>query len=147
MKSHPKKFFKSVKPQAVILATKSYKFPNISRIIPENVFSRIFGNTVFLTAFCCGFVLMAIAIVGFNLNINLVKLNAVKQERSKIATQINYWKSFTDKYKGYRDGYYQLAVLEYQIGENRLALDYLGKTLEIDPNFNQADELIKRIKE
>jgi tetratricopeptide (TPR) repeat protein len=147
MKPQPKKFYKSIKSKILIPVVKRKFFPRISLIIPEKVFARTLGSAVFLTAFCCGFIFMAIGIVGFNLKMNLINLNTVKKERAEITTDINYWKGFVDKHQGYRDGYYQLAILEYRLGNQKQALDYLGKTLEIDPNFSGADLLMEKIKE
>lgn len=141
----PKKFIKSVKPQVAALPKKAYKFPSISLNIPEGWLRKAVVNPAFLTAFTAGFLIMAKVIVGYDIYINLGKISAIKYERSVIEAQKNEWKGIVNSYKDYRDGYYQLAVLEYRLGNLNGALDYLQKTLEIDSGFKEAEELRTKI--
>ena len=50
-----------------------------------------------------------------------------------------------EKNNDYRDGYLQLAILEYKLRDYSKAQLYLGKALEIDPNFEKAKELGKAL--
>jgi hypothetical protein len=47
------------------------------------------------------------------------------------------------KQKGYRDGYFMLAVLNYQLKDFTKAGEYNQKVLSIDPSFSPALELKK----
>jgi len=54
---------------------------------------------------------------------------------------INLWEKIVAEKPNYRDGYLQLAILNYKIYENEKAEEYLNKALAIDPNFEPAREL------
>jgi tetratricopeptide (TPR) repeat protein len=55
------------------------------------------------------------------------------------------WEEIVAQKPDYRDGYLQLAVLNYKISEEKKASDSLKKALLIDPNFEPALELKKII--
>jgi len=59
---------------------------------------------------------------------------------------ISAWEKIVQEKPNYRDGYLQLAILNYKIYENEKAKEYLNKALEIDPNFEPALELQKIIR-
>jgi hypothetical protein len=50
------------------------------------------------------------------------------------------------EYKGYRDGYYQLAAVEYQLGNTQIAKSYIVKALHIDPTFPQGKILLNEVE-
>ena len=56
---------------------------------------------------------------------------------------ITLWEKIVAEKSNYRDGYLQLALLNYKIYENQKALESLKKALEIDPNFAEARKLEK----
>ena len=56
---------------------------------------------------------------------------------------ISYWEEILEKYPNYRDGYLQLAYLYYKIYQDEKAKENLTKALELDPNFETAQELLK----
>jgi len=87
--------------------------------------------------------LVAIAVVSFDLYKNLQERQKVEQERQKLISKVKFWESITSKYKGYRDAYFQLAVLEYQLKNFDQSKSYLQKAIEIDPNFEAARKLEK----
>lgn len=148
-KTLPRKFYKKPQlqpqPETIVLKPRRMQFPSISLTIPEKVLSKTILSPVFLTAFTFGFILMGIGIVGNNLRLNLNRLQSVRYERQKIQQQIITWKWITEKYPGYRDGLYQLAVLEYRVGNKQAALNYLQQSLTVDPNFKNAKQLINKI--
>jgi tetratricopeptide (TPR) repeat protein len=72
--------------------------------------------------------------------------NKLESQRNQIISKINTWRSITDKYQGYKDGYLQLAVLEYQLQDFGNAKLYLNKALELDPNYKEAIEMKKVLK-
>lgn len=69
------------------------------------------------------------------------ELQKLKNEREKIIFEINHWEKVVTNYKDYRDAYFKLAVLEYQLGESEKSKNYLNKALELDPNFEKGREL------
>lgn len=70
------------------------------------------------------------------------KIYADPQEISKM---ISAWEKIIEEKPNYRDGYLQLAYFHYLLYENEKAQDYLGKAVELDPNYELARELEKII--
>lgn len=54
---------------------------------------------------------------------------------------ITAWERIIQEKPNYRDAYLQLAILYYKLSENNKAKEYLGKALEIDPNFEATKQL------
>jgi tetratricopeptide (TPR) repeat protein len=74
------------------------------------------------------------------------QLNAVKQQRQEVVDEFTKWQQFTQEHPGYRDGYVQLAELSYRLGNVSESRQYVSKALELDPNFEPAIELQKKIE-
>lgn len=134
------------------------QFPNIYRRItdpfeelrvnfPEGI-SRIEGLLIskskFLISLMISLVILTL-IVSFGVDFyrNLQNRRDLDLNREKIAAEISYWQQVVGKYNNYRDGYFQLSVLEYKIGEKDQSRLYLQKVLELDPNFEAARNLEK----
>ncbi len=109
-------------------------FPSISRVITEKWF---------LIGLVSGILLVAIIIVAGNIQANIEERKNLEQKRTKIKQEITYWQESARKYPGYRDAYFQLALLEYQLGDAQSAQSYLNKVESIDPNFQEAYTLEK----
>jgi tetratricopeptide (TPR) repeat protein len=88
---------------------------------------------------------LLILIFGFSMVKNLKAYNVLSSEREKISTQIKTWESIVSKFKGYKDGYLQLAVLEYRLGEHEKAKKYVNQALYLDSNYKEALEFQKRL--
>lgn len=73
--------------------------------------------------------------------INKPVLGEFTQENEELINRINYWKKVVIDYPNYRDGYMQLAILTYQIGNMVASINYVEKVLELDPNYQPAKEL------
>ncbi|HUS52312.1 MAG TPA: hypothetical protein VMX77_02495 [Candidatus Bathyarchaeia archaeon] len=67
----------------------------------------------------------------------------VQANPEDIKKLIIYWERITAEKENYRDAYLQLALLHYQLFENKKAQEYLDQVLELDPNFEPA----RKIKE
>lgn len=105
------------------------EFPNIYRFIPAFVLCLMF--------------LILVALMGLDLHRNLQEKNKADVKRQEIMQKLHYWEEVVEKYKGYRDGYFQAALLAYQLGENGKSNVYLQKALELDPNFEEGRRLEK----
>lgn len=112
-------------------------FPRISRVITEKWF---------LIGLVCGILLVGIFIVASNIQANIEEKKSLEQKRETIKQQITYWQENARKYPGYRDAYFQLALLEYQLGDAQSSQNYLNKVESIDPNFQEAQKLEKVLK-
>lgn len=69
------------------------------------------------------------------------------QNPNDIKRLITGWEKIVTEKPGYRDGWLQLAYLNYKIYEDEKAKDYLAKALDLDPNFAPARELEKIINQ
>ncbi|MCL5113807.1 MAG: tetratricopeptide repeat protein [Patescibacteria group bacterium] len=127
----PKKSKKAVK------RVEKHKFPKIYRIITEKWFWPLVLSFL---------VLIAIAFSGLTLYETYQEKQEIMQKREKIIGEIKYWEDISIKYKGYRDAYYKLATLQYQIEEKDKALENLEKVLNIDPNFEPGLRLKQTIE-
>jgi tetratricopeptide (TPR) repeat protein len=78
---------------------------------------------------------------------NYIQNQQIQVERQKLIHEINIWKSFSDKYKDYKEVYFQIAVREFQLGDFRSARQYLQKSLFIDPNYEEALKLQKELRD
>ncbi len=87
--------------------------------------------------------IFSILILCFNLLTNLQKQKEINFQREKIQSEIKLWQDVADKFKNYKEAYYQLAVLEYKLGEIEKSKFYIEKSLYLDPSFDKARELKK----
>lgn len=124
------------------------EFPKIYRVITERFKksfkknSRVFKKIKFqwlvilyvVTAFL-------ILILSFDLLSSLQKQKEINFERTKIESEIKLWEALSAKYQGYKESYYELALLNYRIGQIDKAKFYVNKALYIDPNFSEAKNL------
>lgn len=64
---------------------------------------------------------------------------ALKTERQQEIAKLNnlkvHWEKIVADSPTYRDGYLQLAAIEYKLQNATIAKFHLQKVLEIDPNF------------
>lgn len=129
-----------------ILKKSKSKFPTISRFITEyqrflprfevrpqwQKYARYWAVTPAIA------LAIALCITSFDVYHAYTKKRTIDEQRSTVKQQIIYWEQIVAKYTDYRDGYFTLAVLEYQLGNKEKARDYLKKTLVLDPNFDEA---------
>src|SRR3989338_4803642 len=120
------------------------KFPKIFRFIPEQkYFKKIKKHQWRLIAagFVSAIILGAIVIVGADSYRNYQENKRLSEKRENIETQIKFWKSVNQKYMGFRDSYFQLALLEYQLKDFDKSREYLEEALKLDPNFKDGIKL------
>jgi tetratricopeptide (TPR) repeat protein len=138
---------------------KKLQFPSISRRITERlVFFRPPKLTIslsrqsklykflFITAASIVFVIIVILIIGisyFSVESYQAygKITQINIQRQKIQGKINFWQSVAQKYDGYKDAYFQMAVLDYALGNFQKAKDENAEALILDPNFGDARKL------
>jgi len=128
------------------------QFPSIPRIITEP-FNFSLGKLSILrfvdrwvvVGFVSGILLMAIIITGVNLWQNSEALSKIKKERANYVQEIAFWKRVVAQYEGYRDGYFKLSLLTYQLGEKIQARSYLQKAMDLDPNFQEGKAFAQKL--
>jgi tetratricopeptide (TPR) repeat protein len=125
---------------------KTLQFPNISRIITERLpFKKLKNYRLWILAVC---IVLSIGIVvaSFFLYNAIKERQQVETEKEKVMQEINYWENVVSEHKDYRDGFFKLALLEYQIGNKQKSWEYLQKSLELDPNFEKGRDLEKMLR-
>lgn len=91
------------------------------------------------------FLLVSILLRGYDLLEGEKMLHAASIQRQSLENQKTYWLGVTKLHLGYRDAYFKLAVLSYQLGEKKDAKMYLDTTLNLDPNFKEAREFATQV--
>ena len=112
-----------------------FKFPNISRFIPE----RINEDVLFLAGLL--FILLSSLAVGFDLYKSLTLERRLIGETSELQRKLNFWESEISKHPNFRDAYFNLALIKYQLKDFNSSKNNLEKALEIDPNFKAGIRL------
>lgn len=125
------------------MKTKSkFIFPKNTRFITERFHNRI----VILVGLLSVVLLIMISFVGWDLYKNIQEKKRIEIERQQIISEIDFWQTVSKKYKGYRDAYFKLAVLEYKLGNDAKSQFYLSKTFALDPNFAKGRALEKSLE-
>ena len=120
------------------------KFPKIFRFITEQkYFKKIKKHQwrLITAGFVSAIILGAIVIVGADSYRNYKENKKLTEKRRNIENQIRFWELVNRKYTGYRDSYFQLALLEYQLKDFYKSREYLEEALKLDPNFKDGIKL------
>lgn len=157
MKKAPKKFIQkedASQPQvSAKSATGKQKSPNIPRNIPDTTSSNWVSLAtirthaeVILVSFISGVLLMGIGVIGVELQKNQQELGRRDALHQSLSKHQRYWKEVVSKYPDYKDAYFQLAIVSFQLGDTEQAKIAIGKVLEIDPNDVTGQEFAKKIR-
>ena len=57
--------------------------------------------------------------------------------------EVKFWEENLSKYPEYRDAYFRLAVLEYELRNFEKSEEYLEKVFKLDPSFKEGKKLEK----
>lgn len=135
------------------------QFPNIYRTITESGFFKNLEKNEFrllnqpklkkpIAFISIILVFLAVLLLLAGIGIFSIKLykyfNSYRQisaQRQNLEEKVNFWQSIADKYEGYKDAYFQIALLEYRLGNFEKAKEYNNKALILDPNFEDAKKL------
>ena len=111
------------------------KFPSIYRLITDKTNAPLIVLSVFLV--------IAIFIVGVDLSQNLSEKDLRERLYASKVKEVGFWEKNLSKYPGYRDAYFRLAVLEYELRNFEKSEDYLEKVFKLDPSFEEGEKLEK----
>jgi tetratricopeptide (TPR) repeat protein len=114
-------------------------FPNIFRFITERW-------KIALIMLVSIIILAGITSQSIFLAQNMKELETLDAEREELVSELTYWQQVVTEYKDYRDAYFRIATLEYQLGQLDEAKQSVEKVLGIDPNFENAKVLGERIE-
>lgn len=133
---------------------KKDKFPSNFRAIPA--FTKVPAGmpTTFLKmyrlslkVFIVSIFILAVVVVGLDLNANIRAKQSIDLEREKLTEELIFWESFIESHKDYRDAYLQASILEYKLGNTSKAKTYAEKGLSLDPNSEggkKIEELLNK---
>ena len=125
--------FKNTKNKA-----KTIKSPSNSRAISET-FIKIYGLS--FRIFIVFIFLLAIVIIGLDLSTNIQAKQVIDLEREVLTKDLKFWENFIAKNQGYKDAYFQAAILEYRLGNTSKAKVYAQKGLSLDPNSKDGRKI------
>ncbi len=124
-----KKFYKKSK-------QKAEKLPSNYRNIPEKLNA---DRVVFLVGFLS--VLIAISLISIDIYTNFEKQKELTNEKFRVLREVSFWENEIKVRPGFRDGYMQLALLNFQLKNFNESRENLDKALVLDPNFEKGREL------
>jgi tetratricopeptide (TPR) repeat protein len=117
------------------------KSPSNFRRITESFVVFVHNERYALLASLSGlffFCLLLYMIV--QLSYSLKQQKQVIAEKEKVMHELSFWHSVTSERPEYRDGYFMLAKVQYQLGKKEEAKKNVQKALTIDPNFTEGKE-------
>lgn len=130
---------------------KNRQFPNIYRFITERLSFRLswqpkLSKMVVLVLASISFLFSLVLVTGIAIFAvqtcqNLTQAVRISDQRQNLQGKANFWQSIIDKYDGYKDAYFQKALLEYNLGQIDKAKSDNEKALLLDPNFTDAKKL------
>lgn len=124
-----KKFYKKSK-------QKAEKLPSNYRNIPEKLNA---DRVVFFVGFLS--VLIAISLISIDIYTNFEKQKELTNEKFRVLREVSFWENEIKVRPGFRDGYMQLALLNFQLKNFNESRENLDKALVLDPNFEKGREL------
>lgn len=134
-KIKPHKFFRKKSQPEQQVIKKSRQLPSIYRFFTDK---KLIGIVVLFVA-----LFVFIGLAGAQAYRHYQEKEKVLSERKEVLAKISYWQNVVIEKKGYRDGYFQLAILWYQLGQNDKSQIYLSEALKLDPNFEEGRKLEK----
>lgn len=138
---------------------KKPQFPNIYRFITEQkalkqlskVELRLLSQSKykkeiiyflsFIIVFMTILLFLAVSVLTIKLYQEINIYSGIMSQRQEMQEKINFWQSFVQKYDGYKDAYFQIALLEYSLGNFEKARQYNKQALLLDPGFEDAKNL------
>lgn len=93
----------------------------------------------------CVVLIVVLFVESYQLFSSLQILTAISRQREVVALERRYWDDVLKRHAGYRDAYFKAGVLSYQLGEKDRASKYIYKALEIDPEFEEGWNFVKKV--
>lgn len=77
---------------------------------------------------------------------NYREFERISKERAELSSKLNSWSSILDRFPGYSDASFNIALIHFQLNDLAKAREYLNKTLSFDPNYPGAETLNAELK-
>jgi len=104
-------------------------------------FFRLYG--IALKVFFALVFTITAGIVGIDLKNNLQMKMAIDSQREELMRKIFFWEDFMLENDGYRDAYFQVSILEYELGDIAKAKECVEKGLNLDPTSEEGRKIEK----
>lgn len=131
-----KKFYKKAKPKEKKKLPKNYRFIT-DKFLSDHL---VFFVGIFL-------IVMATIVVSFDLYKNYNEEKQYAMEKNSVAGNLSYWEKVTSEKPNYRDGYFSLALIYFQLKDFNKSSENLEKAMSLDPNFEKGKELKKILED
>ncbi len=119
--------------------------PQTSALFPK-IFRFITERAVLVVISLVSLVLLtAIVMQGLQLQKTLHQSEIAKAKRAELTKELAYWQDVVRQYGNYRDAYFKIATIQYQLGQVAQAKSTLEKVIALDPNFENAKVLGAKI--
>lgn len=142
---------KKPQPKKIGDSGKKRQFPNIYRFITERMSFRLswrpkLSKITFLVLASISILISLVLTTGIIIFAVIIYQNLnqtvqINNQRQDLQSKANFWQSISDKYDGYKDAYFQKALLEYKLGQIDKSKQDNLKALLLDPNFEDAKKL------
>ncbi|MGH7246048.1 MAG: hypothetical protein ACREGI_03885 [Candidatus Levyibacteriota bacterium] len=109
------------------------KIKNIKHLFPKNyrfITERTFWLRVITVLGIAVIILLGVQFFGV-----YRRWQQIENSRQALLAKIALWDDIVVKFPGYRDAYFQLAILAYRVGDREKEKEYIQKVLAIDPRF------------
>lgn len=117
--------------------------PSIPRSIPA---SQILHMTEWgIVALVSGILIVLILSLSVQINQQIKVFSEQQAEKQEIENEQRYWEGIVKAYPGYRDAYYKLALVTYQLGDEKNALIAINNALRLDPLFKEGRAFRERL--
>lgn len=121
---------------------KKKKKPSFSQAVRDFGTSLLHEEKVLFAAILTAVVFLGMVIyAAAQLSSSLQGYKTAKVERDKIVYELSFWEQVVRSHPDYRDAYFKMALLRYQLGDKVSSKGYLQKAMEIDPNFEEGKKL------
>lgn len=148
MPKKPKQLKKSPQANSTSHKTAKEKSPRNPRIFTEQVLQYLNKDwKVIVYSFIIGVMIMGILFFAYDSLTLFDELEMKKQERVIVLEEIAAWERVMNVFPDYRDGYFKLALLYYQLGNRQKAKENLEDTLHIDPLHTEGNILKEKLGE
>src|SRR5664279_2938578 len=130
-----------------VIAPRKKYFPSISRFITEHLISVKLLHYTIIVITCLLSVLLLVRIFQQSTLIrhNIDESNRLKMQREQLTGELKNLKVMEPQYTGYRDIYFRIATLNYQLGNVDESKKYIKKALDADPNFKEGQVLEEKV--
>jgi tetratricopeptide (TPR) repeat protein len=114
--------------------------------LPKN-YRRITEKTAILAvALAISSLILFITLLVTQIFNDYREFEKISQERAELSSKLNSWSSILDRFPGYSDASFNIALTYFQLNNLAKAREYLNKTFSFDPNYPGAEMLDMELK-